>query len=219
MKYGRIYKITNQITGQSYIGQTTRSIVERFQEHCLEKRNRYLSNAIRRYTKNNFQVETLIEVDNQIELNTYELFFVNYYQTLYPNGYNHRAGGNQKGICSELTRQKISQSKKNKSIQLLKNRSISTAQRLQISKSLGGQFIIGIKDHHMIIFATAHSTKTCGHNPSNIVQICQQKSGRRKSLGYEFFYLKNYANQSGSSINNIFEHAQRIGFETTDNVE
>ena len=31
---GKIYKITNHINGKIYVGQTTKSLKERFQKHC-----------------------------------------------------------------------------------------------------------------------------------------------------------------------------------------
>lgn len=42
---------------------------------------------------------------------------------------------------------------------------------------------------------------------NRFVSHCSEK-------GYTFFYLKDYANQSGSTESNILEHAQRIGIET-----
>lgn len=31
---GKIYKITNKINGKIYVGQTTKTLEERFQKHC-----------------------------------------------------------------------------------------------------------------------------------------------------------------------------------------
>ena len=38
MRYGVIYKITNTTTGKCYIGQTTRSVYKRFNDHYKERR-------------------------------------------------------------------------------------------------------------------------------------------------------------------------------------
>jgi group I intron endonuclease len=215
-RFGVIYKITNTITGKEYVGQTTGSISERFAAHASEKRNRHISSTIRKYGKQNFHIEEMATAFDLDSLNKLEVYFLEMYNTMYPNGYNHRVGGEQCGYCSELTKQKISKSKQGKPNLKLKNREITNAQRLAISATLGGQEILAIslKDNSMLIFPTAHSTRAFGHNPSNVVQICKKSSGRTISKGYKFYYLNDYVNQSGSSKSNILEHAQRIEIET-----
>ena len=50
-----IYLITNTITGKNYVGQTKRSLDQRFKSHLYEaekmKYNMYLHNSIRKYGK------------------------------------------------------------------------------------------------------------------------------------------------------------------------
>ena len=47
---GYIYKITNKITKQSYIGQTIIDLHERWRQHCKPNSNcRYLKSAIKKY--------------------------------------------------------------------------------------------------------------------------------------------------------------------------
>lgn len=197
MKYGTIYKITNLINGKEYVGQTTGSVLDRFNDHCVEKRNRHISNAIIKYGKSNFKVEQIASAFSKESLNDLEVHFVQQFNTMFPNGYNHRAGGNQRGICSEQTKLNISKAKRGKEIQALKNRIISNEQRYQISKTLGGKRIIGISvlQDEVLVFETAHSTREYGHNPSNVVQICKKKGRRRISKGFYFFYFDEFINQ------------------------
>ena len=54
MKY-LIYKHTNKINGKSYIGQTSRSINERLNEHL--KSDSVFGKALRKYGIENFQSE------------------------------------------------------------------------------------------------------------------------------------------------------------------
>jgi len=214
-RYGSIYKITNKVTGKEYVGQTTRSLISRFNSHLTEKRNRHISNSIRQYGKENFEfVEIFVAFDKE-ELNNAEIFFVQHYNTLYPNGYNHRAGGNQNGICSDELKKKISAAKVGKPNLKRRGELRSKEQRLSISRTLGGQNIIAInlKTNEIKVYETAHATKKDGHNPSNVVQICKRASYRTHSKGWAFMYESEYANQSGSSKGNTSEHAQRLGFE------
>lgn len=215
MRYGVIYKITNTITGKCYIGQTTRSVYKRFNDHYKERRGRHISSTIRKYGKENFSIEELISCFSKEDLNFFEIYFVENFNSMYPKGYNHRAGGCQNGICSDETRTRISKSKLGKKIPKLQNRDISIRQRLQISKALNGKQIVAVScnDGSIRVYETAHSTKIDKHNPSNIIQICKKKGRRKISKGYYFYYIDDYANQSGRSKSNILEHAQRIGVE------
>lgn len=91
---GYIYKITNTENGRSYIGQTRRSLKERFDQHIRDSlRCDYkVSRAIRKYGRDNFIIEDLEEVDDS-ELNSREIYWIAYFDT-YHNGYNSTPGGN-----------------------------------------------------------------------------------------------------------------------------
>lgn len=215
-RYGSIYLITNKQTGSQYVGQTTRSISDRFADHLTEKRNRHISNAIRKYGKEHFVVEEIFACFDKEGLNDAEIYFVEKCDTLYPNGYNHRAGGNQNGVCSDELKKKISLAKTGKPNLKRRGEFRSETQRMQISRSLGGQNIVAIHltTGEIKVYKTAHSAKKDGHNPSNVVQICKKSSYRKVSKGWTFVYESEYANQSGSSKGNTSEHAQRLELET-----
>lgn len=95
---GYIYKITNKINGKVYIGQTSESIEQRWKEHQnaskYEKYKDYNSMfhcALRKYGFNNFSVEKVEEVDNNL-LNSKETYWINFYDS-YKSGYNMTLGG------------------------------------------------------------------------------------------------------------------------------
>lgn len=95
---GRIYKITNKINGKIYVGQTMKSLEERFQKHCwgtTEKDsyhfNMAIKKAIKKYGKQNFTIE-LIEEVKQDELDEREVYWISYYDS-YNQGYNCTLGG------------------------------------------------------------------------------------------------------------------------------
>lgn len=93
---GYIYVITNQINNKQYVGQTTKSIEERFQEHiyCSKSdrlKGRPLYSAIRKYGADNFNIALLEECQND-ELNEKEVIWIDRLNT-YRNGYNATIGG------------------------------------------------------------------------------------------------------------------------------
>jgi group I intron endonuclease len=103
-----VYKVINKINGMSYIGQTNRDIQERWTEHCkpaLQARS-YLSNAIQKYGKENFEIQELKKATSQEELDDLEDKVIKEHCTMWPNGYNLRNGGSG-GSLSEEAKRKI----------------------------------------------------------------------------------------------------------------
>lgn len=88
---GIIYKITNSINGKVYVGQTTRTIQERFAEHV--KADSILGKDIRKFGKKNFAIEIVEECENSEQLNEREIFWIAELNCKYPNGYNTMDGG------------------------------------------------------------------------------------------------------------------------------
>jgi group I intron endonuclease len=104
-----IYLLINIINGKVYIGQTWRSLKERFSSEgrgyaaCP-----YLYNAIKKYGWGNFESGKLAVVSSQKEANEAEDYFINFYSSRDPKlGYNIRGGG-ATGQLSNETKQKLS---------------------------------------------------------------------------------------------------------------
>ena len=112
MIYGYIYAIQNKINKKYYIGQTIRNPNTRWKEHIREKKGSIISNAIKKYGKNNFIIEVIDFAKNQTELNQLEESYICLFNSRKEiNGYNIRNGGSQ-GKISEETKKKISRTKK-----------------------------------------------------------------------------------------------------------
>ena len=105
-KMGYIYKIINKIDNKCYIGQTMISLEERWRQHKSDRSNcRYLKRAFEKYSIENFEIK-LICICFDEDLNKFETQYITYYNTLVPNGYNLRQGGNNAKQHQE-TKQKI----------------------------------------------------------------------------------------------------------------
>lgn len=98
-----IYKITNKINKKSYIGQSI-NIQKRVHQHFWKAKckkdvsyNSALHNAIRKYGQINFQIEILQECSVE-NIDEKEKYYIKYYNTLVPNGYNILSGGQKNRI-------------------------------------------------------------------------------------------------------------------------
>src|ERR1700722_15383875 len=97
-KFGIIYKLTNNINGKVYIGQTTREMDVRVNEHFNHsgKQCRYLKSAIQKYGKENFVPVLLDTADSKSDLDLKEIGYIEFYKSDDSNfGYNLTKGGSK----------------------------------------------------------------------------------------------------------------------------
>lgn len=131
-----IYKVTNKINGKIYIGQTIRSLEIRWKQHCKDAETNHkgmaILAAIQKYGKENFTVEQIDIACDRDELDLKEQYWIRYYNSLSPNGYNLHTGGKHYE-CSEETKRKISESNKGK------KRSLEHCKKL--SERMKGRFV------------------------------------------------------------------------------
>lgn len=96
-----IYKIENLTNGKIYIGQSV-EIEQRWKKHLIAKDDFAIHQAIRKYGKNNFTFSIVEECKAEL-LNERECYWINYYNSIVPNGYNMIIGGsNGAGIAKGL---------------------------------------------------------------------------------------------------------------------
>ena len=96
-----IYKITNKVSGKSYIGKTLKSVEDRFSEHCRERvrercKNRPLYRAMNKYGIENFEISVLEEITDSVASER-EIFWIDHFGT-YSKGYNATKGGDGKQL-------------------------------------------------------------------------------------------------------------------------
>ena len=91
-----IYKITNKVNGKSYIGQSEQ-IEKRIRYHRKQGKLKTglhypLYEDMRKYGINNFDYEILEQCSIE-KLNEKEKYWISFYNTKVPNGYNQTKGG------------------------------------------------------------------------------------------------------------------------------
>lgn len=111
MCYGYIYKIINTVNNKVYIGQTTKTVEERFKMHLNAansnaKKTLHLYSAMNLYGKDKFYAVEIDTAKNRKELNIKECYWINYYNSI-KNGYNMIDGGNDENpMNSDIVKEK-----------------------------------------------------------------------------------------------------------------
>ena len=126
-----IYKITNNVNGKAYVGQTTIDVEKRWKEHCKKSKQNVsaISNAIQKYGKGNFTFEVIINNIVTIkELNNLEEFYIKELDTISPLGYNLTSGG-LNYIFSDSTKEKM------RNVNLGKKHSAERVENIRLSKT------------------------------------------------------------------------------------
>ena len=107
-----IYKITNNINGKIYIGQSW-NIEKRWYHHKWCCHNKHLLGAFKKYGIENFSFEILLKFEEenelQVFLNFFEDFYIKCYDSTNPEkGYNKKSGGsNGRPIKEVLKRHSV----------------------------------------------------------------------------------------------------------------
>lgn len=99
---GLIYIIKNSCNDKVYIGQTTTTMENRFKRHINSAKNNFepsmiLYNAMRKYGFDNFYIDLLEDNIDDAYLNDRERYWIHEYNSIRPNGYNIRDGGEDCG--------------------------------------------------------------------------------------------------------------------------
>lgn len=217
-RFGSIYLITNLIDGRQYVGQTKNNVFSRFNDHCRDKRSsRYLSSSIQFHGRENFIIEELVSTFDENTLNELESYYIKFYNTIHPLGYNLSLGGHNRGVISEKTRLIMREKKLGKKV----NRTKPWAKdsRARMSKIKKGQpFVaINIDNGNIKHYDYISLAEDDGFSNGDIYRVLRGERTHVKR--HKFIFLKDYVNQSGSAEIKQSEHAQRIEFEPANKAE
>ncbi len=141
-----IYLIRNKINGMCYVGQTTRDLQKRINEHrsgSASSKNTYIGRAIKKYGKDNFDFSLIDKCGALDELNKLEVFYISLFNTLKPSGYNIALGGDN-NLLSEAAKQqrktrRHTEESKRKMSQKAKGIKKSEKHKKKISDTLRGR--------------------------------------------------------------------------------
>lgn len=193
----QVYKITNRINGKIYIGQTTKSLQRRWTKHCIAAKtdNIPFHKALMKYGFENFTVEQIDVASNADELNQKEIYWIKYFNSVIPNGYNVCKGG--KGVSGFKA--------SNETIKKLRNSHLgkrpSEETRRKMSEAAKGVNHWGTKK--VICIETGEcfdcikfAADKYNISKSNIVQVC--KGNRETTGGFHWKYA-----DAGGVLNEI----------------
>ena len=98
---GYIYCITNLINSKRYVGKTTTTVEERWQEHRRDSQKercekRPLYSAFKKYGIENFTIEELEFIEDNNQLSEREIYWIQELETYGSKGYNASKGGDGK---------------------------------------------------------------------------------------------------------------------------
>jgi group I intron endonuclease len=107
--YGVVYIATNITNEKKYVGQTTsKNPMKYCMGHFIAARKdsqKAFHIAIRKYGSASFTFEIVLRAADKVSLDTTEDSFIEFFDTLSPNGYNLRGGGNFGKHTDELKAQ------------------------------------------------------------------------------------------------------------------
>lgn len=188
-----IYKIENKINGKVYIGQSV-NIEERWKKHKSisnninhEYKNYPLYRSMSKHGLENFNF-SIIEECLIDQLDEKEIYWIKYYNSLVPNGYNRTLGGDKNGHSYKLSYEEVLSIRDD--LKNTRETGLSLAKKYHVSKDTISGINVGrfwydenIKYPIRLLFRTC---KNCGNrilsdNISGYCFDCYNKIDRRKN--------------------------------------
>lgn len=177
-----IYKITNKTNQKSYIGKTTRTPQERFEEHRKEAKrerakDRPFYKAINKYGMDNFTLETIEECSDEIASER-EQFWIQAYAT-FKYGYNATIGGDGKPyIDYNLVVALYKQFKNQKKVAEIMDIHVDS-----VHKILDKMEIIKKHDYSINTIIHGKAVKQIDKNTNEIIRVYDSTRLAEKALG------------------------------------
>lgn len=178
------------VNGKQYVGQTSRTLEQRWREHCTQK-TCIIDKIIKRYGKENFSIIELDRANTLDELNDKEIFYINKLKTRVPNGYNVAFGGS--GVPVEKTeewKRKIGIANKNN-----KRPDLATYNSTHKNKPI---VQLSLDNKELKLWSSSREIESAGiGNHSLILKICNGDPKRHTAYGYKWRYATDMEVKTG----------------------
>ena len=200
MVLGTIYKITNKINSNTYVGQTTQKLETRWKQHIRyaynnsKNNNTVLARAIRKYGVTSFIIEEIVSDIPYYLLNEAEKYWISYYNT-YHKGYNCTLGGdgtlgnspwnkNKTGVYSSDTLDKMRNKRLGKSPTNLQQLQLLSKQRTGEKHQNSKLADIYCYKTNKLLFENVVLATWCKENNHNQGNLSATARGKRKHSKY-----------------------------------
>ncbi len=185
--FGVVYLIWNLINGKKYVGQTTKTVEERFNKHA--KTDSAIGNAIRKYGKKKFCYGVIVTCYSKEELDEKEKYFIAALRSKSPTGYNRTDGGDGVVGWTDEMRARVSAANKGKTFSPQHRANLSAAQierlkdpaeRAKISASKTGEKHPFFGKHHTPQHCANISNALTGkvRSPKHCANLSKSKKGK-----------------------------------------
>lgn len=178
----KIYKITNTITGNFYIGKTVRTLEKRFYYHkyaASKYRNiSHLQLSMNKYGYDKFIIEEVCSANSEEELNLLEIRYIEELKPYYNKAPGGRGGRSKGFILSEEHKSKIAAALKGKKL------SKEHIDKAAHCRSKTWEFI-DPNGKHIIIKNLSEFCRNNGLNQSHMVSVAQGRQGFKSHKGYK----------------------------------
>lgn len=175
-----------------YIGQTKGTLQARLRGHYCTKyadhKKSAISQAVKLHGRSNFTAEVIIEVNSQEELNRLEVFYIEHFNTIAPNGYNLKAGGQTNNkLCQEVIDRIIAKNTGRKQTDKARD-NISNAHKGIIYESarikvIGTDISTGLEK----VYGAMYLAESDGFDGGKIRLCCLGKRKQHKQWAWRFF--------------------------------
>lgn len=145
----------------------------------------FVGRAIRKHGKKNFSIKTLAKCNSLEELNHREQYYIRLFDTLYPNGYNLRPGGDN-SMPSDSTKKKMSKAKIGKNNPNF-GKEKSKRVRMLIQKGQPHRKPIVCNETGKIYQTMKEAARDINAPPGNLSKL--MKGERKKVKGLTFSYF------------------------------
>jgi group I intron endonuclease len=178
----KIYKITNIITGNFYIGKTIRPLEKRFYHHkygAIKHKNKsHLQLSMNKYGHDKFIIKEICPASSEDELNALEMKYI---QDLCPY-YNHAPGG-KGGREGGFT---LSKEHKNNISKALSGRTLSEDHILKAATGRSKEWkFIDPNGNILVIHNLSEFCRNNNLNQSHMVSVSLGRYGFKSHKGYK----------------------------------